>query len=187
MRLSKLHRWILNNCENKPINKDDTLSGFYNIEKMELERDEFKKSREEFYKLKSKIGYRKESVALAFSQLYLARIVKRKWQGKWIYIDEQIWDFASFCDEKIKACRGVLKKDKGNILMKMTLGNYLEKRYDILNHTKIIPSKEWNEICGGNYAQGSLCIVGGDMCYYVYPSEIMFFQNKIILEKRGEE
>lgn len=179
MRFSKLQKWILNNCENKPITWNDTLSGFYNIEGMKLELYELKESRTEFYKLRSKIEYRKESVALAFSQLYLARLVKRKWGGKWLYIDEQIWNFASFCDEKIKACRAVLKKDKGNILMKMTLGNYLEKKYDILNHTKIIQSKEWNELCGRNYAKGSLCIIGGEMCNYVYPSEIMFWRVKI--------
>lgn len=183
MRLSKLQKWILYHCQNKPINWEDTLSGFYDIEKMKLELYELEVSRTEFYKLKSKIGYRRESVALAFSQLYLARLVKRKWEGKWIYIDEQIWEFASFCDGKIKACREVLEEDGDNILMKMTLGNYLEKRENVLNYTKIIPSKEWNKLCGKDYAKGQLCIIGGDMCRYVYPSEIMFCQNKIILKK----
>ncbi|MBA7521641.1 hypothetical protein ES705_13752 [subsurface metagenome] len=177
MRLSQLQKWILYHCQDKPINWDDTLSGFYDIEEMRLERDRLTKSRGEFYKLESKIKYRRESVALAFSQLYLARLVKRKWEGKWIYIDEQIWEFASFCDGKIKACREALKEDGDNILMKMTLGNYLEKRENVLNYTKIIPSKEWSN------AKGQLCIIGGDMWRYVYPSEIMFCQNKIILKK----
>jgi len=186
IRLSKLQKWILNHCENKPINQNDVLLGFYSLDKMELELNELKDSRTEFYKLRSKIEYRKESVALAFSQLYLARLVKRKWGSKWMYIDEQIWEFAHYCDDKITGFRKCLREDKENILMKCTLLNYLGKKDSLLNDAKIMPSKDWNKIIGGRgmfAAKGQLCIVGSEMCYHVYPSEIMYCQ--IIKEGEG--
>jgi len=179
IRLSKLESWILSNCEKESVTWNDTLSGFYNIEGIELEmyqlRDSLpdKEIRNKLKKLRAKIKRIRESVAIAFNQLYLKRLVKRKWQDKWLDIDGQIQEYNAYCDSKIEGCREVLKEDKDNILMKCTLVNYLNKKYDLNNGLEIMPSKEWNKITREHKAKGQLVLVGSEMCYSVWPSEII--------------
>ncbi|MBA7541908.1 hypothetical protein ES705_34224 [subsurface metagenome] len=180
-RLSKLQKYILSNCENKSITWNDALSGFYNIEGIKLKMYELKEGtldkrekRKELKKLSAKLNRIKESVAIAFNQLYLKKLVKRKWdKDKWLDIDEQIQEYIAFCDSKIEDCRESLKESKDNILMKCTLVNYLNKKYDLINGLEIVSSKEYNKIAKEHKAKGSLVLIGSEMCYHVYPSEII--------------
>lgn len=180
-RLSKLQKYILDNCENKSITWNDVLSGFYNIEGIKLKMYELKEGtsdkrekRKELKKLRAKLNRIKESVAIAFNQLYLKRLVKRKWdKDKWLDIDEQIQEYTAFCDSKIEGYREALKESKDNILMKCTLVNYLNKKYDLNNGLEIVSSKEYNKITKEHKAKGSLVLVGSEMCDHVYPSEII--------------
>ena len=179
-RLNKLQKWILSNCEKTSITWNNALSGFYNIEGIKLKMYELKESmidkkekRKKLKKLSAKLQRIKESVAIAFNQLYLMRVVKRKWDSdKWLDIDEQIQEYNAYCDSKIKGCREALKEDRDNILMKCTLINYLNKKDDLNNGLEIVSSKEYNKIAKEHKAKGSLVLVGSEMCYNVYPSEI---------------
>ena len=150
-RLNKLQKWILSNCENTSITWDDTLSGFYNIEGIELEMYKLKgsildkkKKRKELKRLSAKLKRIKESVAIAFNQLYLMRLVKRKWNDRWLDIDEQIQDYIAYT-------RGTVK----------------------LSDIEIVSSKWWNKLTGMNDAKGSLVLTGSEMCDHVYPGEII--------------
>lgn len=133
-----------------------------------------REKRKELKRLSAKLNRIKESVAIAFNQLYLKRLVKRKWdKDKWLDIDGQIQEYNDYCESRIKGCRGALKEDKDNILMKCTLVNYLNKKYDLNNGLEIVSSKEYNKIAKEHKAKGSLVLIGSEMCYHVYPSEII--------------
>lgn len=180
-RLSKLQRYILDNCENKSITWNDALSGFYDIERIKLKMYELKEGtldkrerKKELKRLSAKLNRIKESVAIAFNQLYLKRLVKRKWdKDKWLDIDEQIQEYTAFCDRKIEGCREALEESKDDIFMKCTLVNYLNKKYDLNNGLEIVSSKEYNKIAKEHKAKGSLVLIGSEMCYHVYPDEII--------------
>jgi len=85
-------------------------------------------------------------------------------------IDEQIQDYIAFCDKEIKIYKGLLKKDKDNIIVKLYLLNFIDKKESLLN-TEVIPTKRWNDITR-EHKKGELIICGSDICYSVYPNEI---------------
>lgn len=182
-RLSKLQKYILNNCENKSITWDDVLSKFYNIEEIKFkilelkyelksskEIPDKKEKRRGYKKLRAKLERIKNSVALAFNQLYLKKLVKRKYDDRWVDIDEQMRDYIAYCDKKIKIYRDAVRKGEGGILCKCTLVNYLDKKESLLN-TEIMSTKRWNVITR-EHKKGELIICGSDICYHVNPDEI---------------
>lgn len=185
VRLSKLQKWIMENCGNEEgLTSKEVYNRYYPDNNEIAENIKYyrkMKKWKERRKLQAKLKSRQSSISLAFNQLYLQKLVKRyvtkgipsNWY--WQDIDDQLNSYIEMCNKHINIdkMRFEEKKKRGEeigIFEKCSYSNTLEHR-EKAQKCEIMLTKDWNKLIN-EHRPGRFILVGSELCMSTWPDYI---------------
>lgn len=179
VRLSKLQKWIMDNCDNEEgLGQGDVYNQYY-LDNQEIETSiirfrEMKKWKER-QKLIAKLKSRRSSISLAFNQLYLQKLVQRRvtnglssgWY--WQSIDNQLTDFINYQSKEIQNYEEMFEKDPSlkKSIYAFRLKNFYNRK-EKAERCEIMLTKDWNKLIN-MHRPGRFVLVGSELHMSTWP------------------
>lgn len=182
VRLSKLQKWIMDNCDGEEgLSQDDVYNQYYPDNQEIAENIKYyrkMKKWKERKRLQAKLKSRWSSISLAFNQLYLQKLVQRCVTNGlpsgwcWQNIDEQLTGFINYQSKEIQTYEEMFEKDPSlkESIYAFRLMNFYDRK-EKAEKCEIMLTKDWNKLID-KHKPGRFILVGSELHMHVWPERI---------------